>query len=521
MPPNMVSPGFAYPASRVTPGTLDWPVIGTEVNDDWWRENSSIQNRSWHLYRTNPYALAMVQTMLEGGLGADGLLPRSIYATDEDRLRVGDVDTTATDAMSDTRVARMLIEQELKKAYAGKNLDAGGQLSKKDMSVTAAISMMVTGDAIAIRSWKPNRPGNPYTATCWRVIDPSRVSNPNWGYNTAEQYEGLKLNPDGIPIGMWVQRRSPYAVQVVDYQWDYIPWYAPDGQLNIIHMKAPGRPDQMRGFGWFAPIMGLINQLGNVTDAYVAAKRVQACIGMIVQVADPQSSATADAQTAKAQGAARLYPGMVRYERESTKITTLNWNFNGSDHSAFQDSMLQPISAAWGLPLEVVQHRLAKANLAASRAALMAYYRTCCSFQKMMIEGFEQPIAESVLIEGIARRRLPVEDISDAKALMWKGPPQAFPDPVREATADELRRGEGMSLSSIFARQGMDFEKEILQRSQDEAFAKAHGVSLTLTSGAGSFAQPDPNDKTDTPDVDTGTDTDGAPDTVDGEAIGA
>lgn len=532
MPPNMVSPGFAYPASRVSASTLDWPVTGTEVNDDWWRENTSIANRSWHLWRNNAYAVALINTLCEYALGADGLTPRSVYATDADRLRVGKVDINATDALQDTRVARMHIDRALMRAFAGKNFDASGQLSKKDMSTTMMVTTAVTGDSFAIRCWKPNRPGNPATATCWRIVDPARVSNENWGYNTDTQFEGIALDADGRPKGVWVQRKSPYAVQNVNYTWDYIPWYSPNGQLNVIHMKAPGRPEAIRGVGWMAPIMDLINQLGNVTSAYVAAKRVQACIGMIVQTGDANASNAVDSATARTTNASRMYPGMIRYELADSKITTLNWNFDGADHSDFQDSMIQPVAAAWGYPMEVVQHRLSKSNLAASRAALMAAYRTGCSHQRMAIDGMETPWCESVLIEEIATRRIPVENIQDAMLLRFNRPPQAFPDPVREATADGIRLTQGMSHSTIFERNGLDFEQEILQKHQDENFAAANGVILYQEGADGTPVAENGDDSDDSdesnadngPDGsgnDTGTDADGAPASVDGQKVGA
>ena len=118
MPPNIASPGFAYPASRVTPNTLDWPVIGTDPNDDWWREASSISNRSWHLYRTNPYARALVVTMLEGVLGPSGLLARSIYRADLG-LEITDGKPNAQGVPPGVQAKRVQIEQSLRQAFYG------------------------------------------------------------------------------------------------------------------------------------------------------------------------------------------------------------------------------------------------------------------------------------------------------------------------------------------------------------------------------------------------------------------
>jgi capsid protein len=506
-PPNIASPGFAYPASRVTSATLDWPILGTDPNDDWWRESTAIGNRSWHLWRNNAYARAMGVTMLEGTLGANGLVPRSVYTTEANRDAIGD-DAPDADALQAMRSTRVAIDRSLRKSYRGTRFDAAGQLSKREMSMVMLVSMMVAGDGFAIRQWKPNRP-DAYQATCWRIIDPSRVSNPNFSFNTATLFEGIALDEDGAPIGIWVQRRNPYAVQVVDWSWDYIPWYAPDGTLNVVHLKAPGRPDEIRGIGWFAPIMGLINQMGGVTDSYVAAKRMQACIGLVITGGDPASNQAADQQGARTQQARRFYPGMTLYEPSGVTVTPLNWNFQGQDHGLFQDAMLQAICAAWGLPMEVVQHRMSKSALSSARAALMQYCRTVSSAQEIMIDHVERPWAESVVREEIARRRLPVEDIEDACEFRFNRPPQAFPDPVREATADQMRIEQGESFSSVFSNRGKDYEHEVLQQHQDRAFASAHGVQLGPAGKSGGA-----------PSAGQGTmDTAGKPGSVDGTPV--
>lgn len=489
------SPGFAYPASRLSPGTLDWPTIGTDPRDDIWREGTSISNRSWHLWRNNAYARAMVKTMVEGVLGAKGVTPRSIYRGDTGIAMSKEGQQDAK--LLAVRKKREAIERSLEHAWIGRRFDAQGSLTKREMSETMLISCMVSGNAWAIRQWKPNRPGRQYQATCWRIIDPSRVSNPNYGVNTATLFEGVKLDSDGCPIGIYIQRRNPYAVQVVNYTWDFVPWYDQQGNLNVVHLKAPGRADSILGVGWFDSIMGLVNQLGAVTDAHVTAKRVQACIGTIETSPNPAAHVTGMTNGATSQappGAAigRMYPGMRLTVPLGTTVTTLNWGFQGSDHMEFQDSMLQSICAAWGLPMEYVQHRLTKTNMAAARAALMQAYRTFAYGQEMLIGAVEAPWAESVVTEDLARDRLSEsglaadEDMDDVFAFRWNRPAKHYPDPVKEETAAAMAIARGKSPSSIAAEMGDDFEAEVLQSHQDFEFAdvfdvKVNGVELQAT----------------------------------------
>lgn len=484
MPPNIASPGFAYPASRVTPNTLDWPVIGTDANDDYWREAESIANRSWHLWRTNPYMRAMMTAVDEGVLGATGLVARSIFRTDAG-LELAATDPDQQLILDDIRGKRVAIEQSLRSAYTGTRFDAMGQQTRKQMSSTMLLCCYIAGNAFAIRQWKPNRAGRQYQATCWRVIDPSRVSNPNFGTNSATLFEGFELDADGVPVAIWVQRRNPYAVQVVDYTWDRVQIFADDGTRNVVHLRTPGRADEIRGVSMVASVMGLLNQLGNVTDAYVVAKRIQACIGIIRESSDQVAAAAASKNGSTTTGASKLYPGIIMDVPAGTKVTALNWNFQGNDHSQFQDSLLQAVCAAWGLPMEFVQHRLTKTALASARAALMQAYRTFHAIQEMVICHVEQPWAESVIAEDLARGRLNVgtSDLDAILSFRFNRPAKSFPDPVREATGAKMMIDLGKSPSAVFAEQGLDHEMEVLQNAQDRAFMAAHNVPLNTGTG--------------------------------------
>ena len=467
----------------MTSATADWPILGTDPNDDVWREGSGVTNRSWHLWRANPYGRALTKTMEEGVLGPCGLLPRSLFrgATGIDQSSDPGAAVAAIDS---SQSARAGIEKSLRSAYRGKRFDATGMHTKREMTNLMLLSMLVAGNGWSIRQWLPNRPGRQYQATCWRVVDPSRISNPNFAANTANMFEGVQLDDNGCPVGVHVQRRNPYAMQIIEYKWDFVPWYAPDGTLNVCHLKAPGRPDQIIGIGWFDSIMSLVHQLGEVTDAYVVAKRVQACIGYIEASGNPSASVGAQRNGSTGQSptgatTGRMYPGMRIVVPKDTTITPLNWNFMGGDHSAFQDSLLQSISAAWGLPMEFVQHRLTKSNMASARVALGQAYRTFTSVQEMLIGSVETPWAESVVMEDLARGRLNVDqsDLDDVLSFRWNRPAKQFPDPQKEANGGLLMKELGKAPSTILAEQGLDHETEILIGQQDRAFEKAHGFS--------------------------------------------
>jgi capsid protein len=143
--------------------------------------------------------------------------------------------------------------------------------------------------------------------------------------------------------------------------------------------------------------------------------------------------------------------------------------------------MLQAITAAWGLPMEFVQHRLTKSNMASARAALMQAYRTFQTLQESIISHVEQPFAQSVIIEDIARGRLSFS-MADPElfSLRFNRPPKQFPDPLKEWNGNMVAAGTGKSPSTFFGEQGLDFQDEVMQSHSDRAFAAAHGVPLNF-----------------------------------------
>lgn len=470
------SPGLAYTTSRISPLYADFPIWGTDPNDDWWRESTILINRCWHLFRNDPWTQALVQTIVQGILGPSGLTPHSLYQQDPD----GD----ATDA---DVALRKKINTSLRSAYKDKRFDAVGVLNRRDLSACLLTSKIVAGDGIAIRQWKPSRPGRQYQSTCWRVIDSMRISNPNFTFNNANLFEGFALDDDGVQIGMWIQRRNPYSIVTPDWSWDYIKIFAEDGSRNVIHLKAHGRPDQLRGIGELVPVMAILKHLSGVTEAFVVAKRLQASMGLIVEHPDPATAAANDINGALLAGNTKIMPGKVYYCLPGTKVTPLNFTFQGDDYRMFSDACLEAVCAAFHIPPQVVKCALTEANLAASRAALAQFYRTMHCGQDQVICDAEQPMAESVILEDQARGRLPGLNSGDEEFfhLHYTRPARPFPDPVKEATAAQIWVGLGKSPTTIFNEQGLELQAEIRQTHQDMAFYEDQEVPWPSAPAAG------------------------------------
>lgn len=464
-----MSAGIAYAGARSDRHFGDWNPILSDVNDEIAADGRDLSARAWDLFRNDPHARAMVTTLVGMVLGPEGLPFRSLYSEDdkpETSEREADV--------------RRQVEALIRKATLRRRFDASGQLTRREMSAAMLVARIVHGDAFAVRVFKPDRP-DAFLGTCWRLIDPARVSNPNDGADTPTMIGGVELDGDGCPIAIHVRSTHPNQVRVAgEYTWTRIPFYGPDGSRNVIHFKRSDRPDQVRGVSEFASNIRLIKYLADITWFWVIAKKMQASNCVIVEVDDPAAAARADKNGAVLAGSVGIKPGMKYYVKTGTKVHLVNTQFQGNDFRDFRNSLLEPATASWGLPYEMVLHVLTGTNLAASRAALGQGDLTAQRWRSELIAQVEQPWNESILWEAREFRAIDFgrADFDQIVRGRYVPPPKVDPDRLKTAQAARAWADLGRSLSSIYGEAGYSFEEEIRQRAADNTLMQAQGVDI-------------------------------------------
>jgi capsid protein len=472
-----VSAGTAYKGAASSRLYADWAPWLSDVNDEYWIDGSTLAARSWDLFRNDPYARAMVETVVGGILGQCGLQARSHFQED------GDPDTSDRE-----REVRRQIEDCLRRATLRRRFDAGGTLTFRDMCGAMIRARFCAGNAFAVRVFKPARP-DAYQGTCWRVIDPARVNNPNNAPDTPGLYEGVELGADGSPVAIHVQSAHPNLQrQFAQQKWERIPIYAPDGSLNVVHYRAANRPEQILGVSEFAPVIHILKYLSDITWFWVVAKKMQASNAIIVECDDPAAAAKADRNGALLASSVGIKPGMKYYVKTGWKVHFMNPNFQGQDYGDFRNKNLEAACSAWGLPYVFVLAVLEGTNLSASRSAIGQFYGRMEQWQDEFIAQVLQPWNESILREEIAfgKTNFGTDDFELISRLRYVRPPRISPDDAKDATAAETWLRVGVSPTSVMAKSGRAFEDETSQKAQDIAFAEAQGIDA----GTGHDASP-------------------------------
>jgi capsid protein len=452
-----------------------WGLDAGDPRDQWWTSGDIPAYRGQWLYDNDPIARAIVETIIGGSIGPQGLTFRSQYRQDDD----------GTTSPAELKMRRK-INRRVDLATRHTRFDAAGVLTRPEMSKVTLANKIMHGMSVSIRGWRPNRPGRQTHATCWRIIHPLRVSNPSFRPDSATLNSGFELDASGSPIAIHVMASHPASVRP-EYVWKRVPMYAPDGSLNVTIDAVHRHADQIRPMGWFTPVIQLMRLMGRTIEAKVVADTLKSSMGLIWEVDNPTAAAAADRNGAVLTSTTKIVPGKIYYVKRGDKVTPLNFDYKGEDLQKWLEVIVTNICAPFRVPMEFVMQKLTQSNMASSRVALMQAYGTFHSNQNDQILATENPWNHSIILEDLARGTFGIEIKSDADAEefdrilegTYQRPPRQMPDPLKEAQgADVQVKRLGRSLTGVYADMGLDLEDEARQREQDDALLEQHGVVL-------------------------------------------
>lgn len=126
-------------------------------------------------------------------------------------------------------------------------LDASGMNTFTGMIRLAVAGFVISGEVLATSEWDKS-PGRP-CKTCFQMISPSRLKNPDWNMDSRFLRRGVKVNQRGKPLGYYILRTHPFSFYPDDdmFAHPYIPAAKPWGRTQVFHVLEQLFPDQHRG----------------------------------------------------------------------------------------------------------------------------------------------------------------------------------------------------------------------------------------------------------------------------------
>jgi lambda family phage portal protein len=391
--------------------------------------------------------------------------------------------------------------------------DAQRRLSLNGQFRVAGRTFADMGEATGYLGWKPTQ-GARY-ATCLRLVDPDRLSNPMGQPDTIRLRGGIEFDDDGVPLAYHVRNGHPADwfrfAQIL--KWTRIERATSWGRPVFIHAFEPDREDQSRSMTPLASIMVRLRMISKFADTELASATVNALFAAFVysnmpaaeaaQALSPVSTTFADQRAEYyAKNPAHLNGVRIPVMEIGDEIKMNASPRQTASFESFSTSFLRSIASARGLTYEQVSMDWSKTNYSSARAALNEMWRMMTRLFAVFVDQMVTPVyfgfMEEAFDRGYLRAPKGAPEFWDMPGAYlparWIGPGRGYVDPVKEAEGASTRMGARIStLETECAQQGEDWEDVLDQCAHEEAELTKRGLSRTVAA-LGSIAD-DPSDE--------------------------
>ncbi len=443
-----------------------WIPGGGSADQDLLPELSDIRERSRDLNRNDAHASGITSTMTINVIGT-GIRPQSRV----DKEDLGIDEKVANDFQTKAeRVWKRWIP------YA----DAGERMDFYEIQQLVDRQILENGEAIIVPLRLKDK-DRPYSLAL-QLIESDRLNTPADKKSDKSIRSGVKIGEKGEPISYFIQKTHPGDIshRSAEQARQYIEIQAKNDQVrkNIFHLYYVLRSGQTRGVPFFAPVLTYFKDLAEYAEAELVASRIAACFSLFITSEASMDVAVNSAYEKNQSGqmVESLEPGMIKHLMPGESITSFNPQRPSATFEPFVDRILRAISAALGLPYELVAKDFSKTNYSSARAALLEARRYFKVRQEWLAQKLCQPVWEMLLEEAYLKGEIDVGNFYEkGKPLpawlraRWIAPGWSWVDPLKEVKASrEAIAGNISSLADEVAGQGKDWEEILEQRAREE-----------------------------------------------------
>ncbi len=452
-----------------------WIPGGGSADQDLLPELSDIRERSRDLNRNDAHAAGITATMTVNVIGT-GIRPQSRV----DKEELGIDENTAD-------VFQRKAERVWKRwtPYA----DAGERMDFYEIQQLVDRQILENGEAIIVPLRLKDRP----YPLALQVIESDRLNTPADKKSDKAVRSGVRVGENGEPVSYFIQKTHPGDIyyRTAEETKQYAEISAKDeyGRRNIFHLYYVLRSGQTRGVPFFAPVLTYFKDLAEYAEAELVASRIAACFSLFITSEASMDVAVNSAYERNPSGQMleSLEPGMIKHLMPGETITSFNPQRPSATFEPFVDRILKAISAALGLPYELVAKDFSKTNYSSARAALLEARRYFKVRQEWLSQKLCQPVWEMLLEEAYLKGEIDAGDFYEKGRpksawvrARWIAPGWSWVDPLKEVKASiEAIKGNISSVADETAGQGKDWEEIYEQRQREEQKRKDLGLPET------------------------------------------
>lgn len=443
-----------------------WLPGGGSADQDLLPELSDIRERSRDLNRNDAHASGITSTMTVNVIGT-GIRPQS--RVDKEDLGIDEQSANDFQKKAERAWKRWV-------PYA----DAGERMDFYEIQQLVDRQILENGEAIIVPLRLKDK-DRPYPLAL-QLVESDRLNTPQDKRSDKSIRSGVKIGEKGEPVSYFIQKTHPgdISYRTREEARQYVEIQAKDkySRKNIFHLYYVSRSGQTRGVPFFTPVLTYFKDLAEYAEAELVAARIAACFSLFItsEASMDVGVNTAYERNTSGQMVESLEPGMIKHLMPGESITSFNPQRPSATFEPFVDRILRAISAALGLPYELVAKDFSKTNYSSARAALLEARRYFKVRQEWLAQKLCQPVWEMLLEEAYLKGEIDA-DIFYEKGkpvpawvrARWIAPGWSWVDPLKEVKASrEAIAGNISSLADEAAGQGKDWEEILEQRAREE-----------------------------------------------------
>lgn len=378
------------------------------------------------------------------------------------------------------------------------NFTACGQLSRGAFE-RAAITCVARDGEVIIEKLYGRQFGR--FGLAWRLIDPDLLDD-QLNIAPGHAYPGFGKLDAGNDVRMGVERNA-YGRPVAYWFFNVHP--GDDGYAAVRHRRVLAdriihkflaeemRPDTARGVPWIYAAARRMGMLGGYEEAALVACRMGASKGGFfkppappeggpVKTGPADGSEVADGEDAAGNLMTEAEPGVFG-------VLPAGWDFDSYDPAypndameGFVKAMLRAFSAGVGLTYNTIGQDLEGVSLSAMRHGANQDRDTYESIQQWMRENICEVQFSAWLSLGLSLGevgRLPADGFDRFNKPAFVARTFRSPDPQKDVAAAAQKVALGItSRTRLCAEEGTEWEEILDELAQEEAMAKARGVTL-------------------------------------------
>ena len=429
--------------------------------------------RAWsrQLVRDNAYAWGVVDTIVSNVVGT-GICLESTYQTldGEDIANVNEG------------------RQRVWKQWC-KVADLTGRLSFSEIQRLALREIVEAGECLihfvtVPLDYKGVRRPIPFAL---EMIEADRLASDKDTYTISREtgvriIRGVEIDDDGIPIAYWIYPDHPAG----QFSFRRVPERIE--AAKIAHLYRQDRIGQTRGVSWFAPVAGVLRDLGLYIENELQSSAIAACDMTLITTETPlQGPRPGDGESTTDDNSNPLEyyePGRVYNLRPGEGVEHINPSRPNSGAEPWINLMLRGTGVGTGLSYETVARDYSQTSYSSNRASQLEDRRRYRPTQQLLISDLcdrtWRHFCESAALIGLPLFPTSTqldEDIDMHAPAEWHPPIWEWVDPTSEQAASENSiKAFQATYQAENGKRGQNYLTTFKQRAKEERERRALGL---------------------------------------------